>query len=413
MNYVLFDDETRDNLLPLVFFRPVCDLRIGILTIREKWQKYLGQKVIVHTQNYLRLKYPMVAPPAGEAEIWINGVVCPSAELLNELNELQLGQSLWKDRKLVGFRTESGSKQSVSNPLFHPESLPNPDAISRNPILQSTIKFTQASPLIIYHTYDLFIHNERAIVEDFVLVTKGRKSIGISTTNTVIGNHPVFVEAGAKVECAVLNATAGPIYIGQDAEIMEGSMVRGPFVLGEHSTLKMGAKIYGATTIGPHCKIGGEVNNSVVFGYSNKAHDGFLGNSVIAEWCNLGADTNNSNLKNNYSEVKLWNYQRHSFASTGLTFCGLIMGDHSKSGINTMFNTGTVVGVCCNVFGAGYLRNFIPDFAWGGPQGMSVYKVNDVFQVAERVMQRRNIELSVAEKAIIEYVFETTKHSRV
>ena len=408
MNYVLYDDEHRENLLPLAFTRPVADIRIGILTIREKWQRFLKQEVLIHTQTYLRPKYKLVLPAAGEPETWINGAVCPTPELLEEINALKVGETLWKDRKMLAFRTVAGDRYSVSNPLFHPESLPAPDTGVRNPVFHSSIQLSKQSPLIIEHLQDIFLLNERAIIEDFVVVTAGRKSQPLSDSNKVIGKHPIFIEEGATIEGAVFNATAGPIYIGKDAEVMEGSLVRGPFVLGEQSTLKMGAKIYGATTIGPHSKVGGEVSNSVIFGYSNKAHDGFLGNSVIGEWCNLGADTNNSNLKNNYGEVKLWNYKRQIFINTGLTFCGLVMGDHSKCGINTMFNTGTVVGICCNVFGAGFPRNFIPDFAWGGPQGMSIYKVSDVFKVAEKVMARRGIEFTVADMSVL----EITKHNR-
>jgi UDP-N-acetylglucosamine diphosphorylase/glucosamine-1-phosphate N-acetyltransferase len=220
------------------------------------------------------------------------------------------------------------------------------------------------------------------------------------------------VEEGAKVEFAILNATDGPIYIGKDAEIMEGSMIRGPFSLGEHSVLKLGAKIYGPTTIGPHSKVGGEVNNSVIFGYSNKAHDGFLGNSVLGEWCNIGADSNNSNLKNNYAEVKLWDYEKGRFIGTGLTFCGLIMGDHSKCGINTMFNTGTVVGVSANIFGAGFPRNFVADFSWGGAAGFTVYKLKEAFETAERVYQRRGMAFDENEKEILTRVFELTEKFR-
>ncbi|MGB1307109.1 MAG: glucose-1-phosphate thymidylyltransferase, partial [Flavobacteriales bacterium] len=216
----------------------------------------------------------------------------------------------------------------------------------------------------------------------------------------------------AKVEHAILNASTGPIYVGKDAEIMEGSIVRGPLAMCENSVLKMGAKIYGATTLGPYCKVGGEVNNSVLLGYSNKGHDGFLGNSVLGEWCNLGADTNNSNLKNNYAEVKLWSYQSERFVNTGLQFCGLIMGDHSKCGINTMFNTGTVVGVSANVFGAGFPRNFVSSFSWGGSAGYMTYRLNKVFEVAEKVMQRRAIEFNQVEKDILTEVFELTKSYR-
>jgi UDP-N-acetylglucosamine diphosphorylase/glucosamine-1-phosphate N-acetyltransferase len=264
----------------------------------------------------------------------------------------------------------------------------------------------------IENPWDIFSKNGDAIKSDFELVTKGRKSLALSSTNQVIAAENIFVEEGAVVECAILNASTGPIYIGKDAEIMEGSIVRGPFSLGEHSALKLGAKIYGPTTIGPHSKVGGEVNNSVIFGFSNKAHDGFLGNSVLGEWCNIGADSNNSNLKNNYAEVKLWNYNKERFVGTGLTFCGLIMGDHSKCGINTMFNTGTVVGVNANIFGSGFPRNFVASFSWGGAAGFTTYKLKDAFEVASKVFERRSMVFDETEQEILTHVFELTEKYR-
>jgi UDP-N-acetylglucosamine diphosphorylase/glucosamine-1-phosphate N-acetyltransferase len=280
---------------------------------------------------------------------------------------------------------------------------------------QSSVLSTKVEhpyPIIkISYPWDIFSNNEKAIASDFELITKGRTSANLSNTNRYIGNN-IFIEEGAKVEFSILNATTGPIYIGKDAEIMEGAIVRGPLALCEHAALKMGAKIYGATTIGPHSKMGGEISNSVIFGYSNKAHDGFLGNSVLGEWCNLGADTNNSNLKNNYALVKVWNYPQERFINTNLQFCGLIMGDHSKSGINTMFNTGTVVGVSANIFGDGFPRNFIPSFSWGGAQGFTVFTINKAFEVASQVMKRRNIDFSDDDKAILTHIFEVTEKYR-
>ena len=262
-------------------------------------------------------------------------------------------------------------------------------------------------------TWDIFSKNGAAIKADFDLITKNRTSAPIPEKTVAFNSEAIFIEEGAKLPLCVLNATDGPIYIGKNAEIMEGSMVRGPFALCEESTLKMGTKIYGSTTVGPHSKVGGEVNNSVFFGYSNKGHDGFLGNSVIGEWCNLGADTNNSNLKNNYAEVRLWSYETENFAKTGLQFCGLMMGDHSKCGINTMFNTGTVVGVSANIFGSGFPRNFIPSFSWGGAKGFTTYLTSKAFEVAKVVMLRRGIELSEQESAILEHVFELSAAYRI
>ena len=392
MNYILFDDSSRNNLLPLTFTRPVADIRLGILTIREKWEKYLGVKTSSKTEEYLSVKFPTEYTIDAD-NIWINGSVCPNIKLLEEIRLLKPYHSLHMGEVLVAMN--SGNEKMKSMQVDERFGV--------------GVKYESHADLLkINHPWDIFSQNGRAINEDFKLLTNGRNSIALSKTNQVINPENVFVEEGAKLECAILNASTGPIYIGREAEIMEGSLVRGPFALCEHSTLKLGTKIYGPTTIGPHSKVGGEVNNSVIFGYSNKAHDGFLGNSVIGEWCNLGADTNNSNLKNNYAEVKLWNYTAERFVSTGLTFCGLIMGDHSKCGINTMFNTGTVVGVNANIFGAGFPRNFIADFSWGGAQGVLPYKLADAFQVAKLVMERRGLEFAEVDKNILSHIFELT-----
>lgn len=386
MEYILVDTpEDRVNLLPFTFTRPVADIRIGILTIREKWEKYLGVKTQSQTEEYLSKKYTNTA--TGE-NIRINGSVCPSRELLNEIESLKPQQVLYAgDIWLASFDDGADYQQSIR--------------------IESKSTVFKISNL-----WDIFSKNGKAIQDDFNLITQGKTSAKLSDTNTIIGAENIFIEQGVIVECAILNASTGPIYIAKDAEIMEGSIVRGPFSLGEHSALKMGAKIYGPTTIGPHCKVGGEVNNSVIFGYSNKAHDGFLGNSVIGEWCNIGADSNNSNLKNNYAEVKLWNYAQEKFVNTGLQFCGLMMGDHSKCGINTMFNTGTVAGVNANIFGAGFPRNFVPSFSWGGAAGFTTYKIKDAFEVAQRVMERRGLLFNEIEQNILTTVFNMTEKYR-
>jgi UDP-N-acetylglucosamine diphosphorylase/glucosamine-1-phosphate N-acetyltransferase len=262
------------------------------------------------------------------------------------------------------------------------------------------------------HTWDIFAKNDAALREDFELITEDRKSQPIPKSVNVISPKNIFIEEGAKLEFVTLNASTGPIYIGKNAEIMEGSVIRGPFALCEEAQVKLATKVYGATTIGPHCRIGGEVNNSVLFGYSNKGHDGFLGNSVLGEWCNMGADSNNSNLKNNYEEVRLWSYETEGFARTGLQFCGLMMGDHSKCGINTMFNTGTVVGVSANIFGAGFPRNFVPSFSWGGATGFTTYLTSKAFQTAKIAMARRQVEFTEEDAKILEHVFEITKKYR-
>ncbi len=389
MNYILFDGPSRNNLLPFTFTRPVADIRVGILTIREKWEHYLGSTTTTITEDYLSDKYPMVEM---DENVLINSSYLPNAELVEMIRNLEVNQAIFKNEDVIAFYTKD-AEENIDFDAF--------DAIEYDDDI-----------LKIEFTWDIFSKNGQAIEEDFELLTNGRRSQPIPSSNSIISGQNIFVEKGAKLEFAILNASSGPIYIGKDAEIMEGSIIRGPFALCEHATVKLGAKIYGPTTVGPHSRVGGEVNNSVIFGYSNKGHDGFLGNSVLGEWCNLGADTNNSNLKNNYAEVKLWDYNSESFTKTGLQFCGLMMGDHSKCGINTMFNTGTVVGVSANIFGSGFPRNFVPSFSWGGNSGFTTYLTKKAFEVAEVVMSRRNIELTEEDKSILEHVFDITKKYR-
>lgn len=388
MNYILFDGPARKKLLPFTFTRPVADIRIGILTIREKWEKYLGSTTTTITEDYLSQKWPMVEM---EENIMINGSYLPSPELVEQIINLKPQQAIFDGENLVAFfslEDEEVDLEKVEKILVH------------------------CAPFKIENTWDIFSKNGEALNEDFELITRDKKSCPIPASNNVINPDHIFIEEGARVEFATLNASTGPIYIAANSEVMEGSLIRGPFSLGEHSVVKMGSKIYGPTTVGPFSKVGGEVTNSVIFAYSNKGHEGYLGNSVLGEWCNLGADTNNSNLKNNYAEVRLWDYETESFARTGLQFCGLMMGDHSKCGINTMFNTGTVVGVSANIFGSGYPRNFIPSFSWGGSAGMTTFNTAKAFEVAEMVLGRRNIKFSDEEKAILEHVFEETKKWR-
>jgi UDP-N-acetylglucosamine diphosphorylase/glucosamine-1-phosphate N-acetyltransferase len=393
MNYILFDDNTWENLLPLTFTKPIAEIRVGILTIKEKWEKYLKTKCSYHTKDYLRNKFPT---DIDNDNIFINGSLIPSAELISEITNLEQGQILYNDDVIYALRL---NKMDAEN--FEVEKY------SSKLNVKSISNCTKIS-----NTWDIFRMNGEAIENDFKAITKGRKSQPLSKTNTVLGDNEIFIERGASIECAILNTTNGSIYIGKNAEIMEGSSIRGPFALGQESTIKMGAKIYGPTTIGPYCKAGGEINNSILFAYSNKGHDGFLGNSVIGEWCNLGADTNNSNLKNNYAEVKLWNYNKERFLKTGLQFCGLVMGDHSKCGINTMFNTGTVVGVSANIFGDGFPRNFVPSFAWGGASGFTETKLNKAFETIERVMERRDVPFDDVEKQLLTDVFNLTAKYR-
>lgn len=389
MNYILFDGPVRNNLLPFTYTKPVADIRIGILTIREKWEHYLKTTTTTLTEEYLEEKYPMVE---FDDNVMINASILPSEKLVEVVLELKENQAIFKGDVVIAFFTKKNQDEF------------NFDDFK---IIQYKEEIIQ-----IENTWDIFSLNVVAIQLDFDLITKGRTSQKIPDGVQYINKENIFIEEGATVLFASLNASNGPIYIGKDAEVMEGAMVRGPFALCDNSVLKMGAKIYGATTIGPHCKVGGEVNNSVIFGYSNKAHDGFLGNSVIGEWCNLGADTNNSNLKNNYADVKLWSYEEERFVNTGLQFCGLMMGDHSKCGINTMFNTGTVIGVSSNLFGSNFPRNFVPSFSWGGHAGFSDYKMNKVKEVAAKVMERRGFEYDLKEEKILEYIFENTKKYR-
>ncbi|MCH4552455.1 MULTISPECIES: GlmU family protein [Aestuariibaculum] len=389
MNYILFDGPSRNNLLPFTFTRPVADIRIGILTIREKWETFLDSTTTTVTEDYLSDKYPMVEM---DENIMINASFLPNFELVEMVKDLQENQAIFKDEDVIAFYTKD-TQDDINFENY--EALEFHDELIK-----------------VENTWDIFSKNGEAIQEDFNLLTKGRRSQPIPSSCNIIAAENIFIEEGAKLEFVTLNASSGPIYISKDAEIMEGSLIRGPFSLGQSSTVKMGAKIYGPTTVGPSSTVGGEVKNSVIFGYSNKGHEGYLGNSVLGEWCNLGADTNNSNLKNNYAEVRLWNYETEGFARTGLQFCGLMMGDHSKCGINTMFNTGTVVGVSANIFGSGFPRNFVPSYSWGGSAGFTTYTTKKAFEVMEVVMSRRNLSLTEQDKAIFEHIFEETAKYR-
>lgn len=389
MNLVLFDSDIRQALLPLTFTRPVAEIRCGILTIREKWEKRLEMKASFKTETYLSGKYSL---KIGKDNLYVNGAVCPDFRLTGRIIDLKTGEALVYQNEIIA--TRLSGEQAVEFP----------------DVELKKIQWDQETTLI-SRPWHIFQHNAAQLERDFKFLTDGRTSQPMSSTNTVMGDA-LFLEPGAVVEGATINTKTGPVYIGKDAEVMEGSLIRGGLALCEHSTLKMGAKIYGATTVGPHSKVGGEVNNAVIFGYSNKGHDGFLGNAVLGEWVNIGADSNNSNLKNNYDEVKLWDYREKRFVRTGLQFCGLIMGDHSKCGINTMFNTGTVVGVSANIFGSGFPRNFIPSFSWGGAGGYMVYLPNKAIDTAKRMMERRNIGFTEDDRSIFEHIFETTKGFR-
>ncbi|ALM48401.1 glucose-1-phosphate thymidylyltransferase [Flavobacterium psychrophilum] len=389
MNYILFDGTVRNALLPFTYTRPVADIRVGILTIREKWEKYLGYTTTTLTEEYLMEKFPMVEM---EENVMINASFLPNEVLAEMVIALEENQAIFQGDDVIAFYSHE-NQEEVDFDTY------------------DIIDYTEEC-LRIENPWDIFQKNDAAIREDFELLTEGRTSQPIPSSVNVISAENIFIEEGAKLEFVTLNASTGPIYIGKDSEIMENSVIRGPFALCEGGQVKLATKVYGATTVGPHSRIGGEVSNSVLFGYSNKGHDGFLGNSVLGEWCNLGADTNNSNLKNNYEEVKLWSYEKEGFVKTGLQFCGLMMGDHSKSGINTMFNTGTVVGVSANIFGSGFPRNFVPSFSWGGASGFTTYVTKKAFETAKIVMSRRNVEFTEEDAAIMEYIFEDSKKWR-
>ena len=396
LNIILFDSDARNHLLPLTATRPMGELRLGILTLREKWERRLNASVSYITQEYLQEKYPIRIE---DENLIVNGSILPTDALCERIEQIGMNEALLHNGELLAARLDEAQFES----LIEDEEVRELQGAE----LDNNIAITQVRRL-----WELTQMNDQAIASDFALLTRGRQSHPVSPTNNVLDARNVFLEADVKMEFCTLNAVNGPIYIGRGAEIMEGSVLRGPVAIGAEAIVKMGTRIYGPTTIGPGCRAGGEISRSILLANSNKAHDGYLGDSVLGEWCNIGADTNTSNLKNNYSEIKLWDYEPERFVNTGVQFCGLIMGDHAKCGINTMFNTGTVVGVFANVFGAGYPRNFVPDFAWGGVEsGYRTYRFSDACETAERVMARRNLAFNELDKAILFHVYDrSAKH---
>ncbi len=391
-NFILFEDNSRFSLRPLTFFRPVSAIRMGILTIAEKWEIHLQHPVSFLTEVYLQEKFTV---KVGTDNFLINGSIVPNQELISEILALDTDTSLMHNDIVVAMHLTAEN-------LKHFNSVTAPELKSRK----------SHTPFIrINNTWDIFSNNKQAIYDDFALITRGRKSAKVSATNQVLGNM-LFVEEGARIECSSINTLGGPVYIGSDAEVMPGCHIEGPAAFCAHSTLKMGALIYKGTTLGPWCKAGGEISNSILMGFSSKAHDGFLGDSVIAEWCNLGAGTISSNLKNNYSNVKQWSYGEGKFVDTGLQFCGLVMGDHCKTGIGSMFNSGTTTGVCSNIFGANYQRNFIPSFSWGGTAGFRQHKPTEAKATAKAVYARRSLSFGQVEEDIFNAVFELTGDNR-
>ncbi len=389
MKINLFDDAAWFSLRPLTFTRPVADLRVGILTIAKKWSIMLNADAGFVTQVYLASKFHAEA----EALIFINGSVCPDERLVAAVMALKPGEALKKGTLLLAYHAAEVAP-------FDPDLADN-----------LLVKKYDADFVQLLYPEDVFKNNDDELKKDYNLLTKGRNSAAVSNTNTLLGEN-IFFEEGAEAECSTFNSLNGPIYIGRNSQVWEGAHIRGSFALCDNSQVKMGAKIYGQTTIGPFCRVGGEINNAVIWGYSSKGHEGYLGNSVIGQWCNIGADTNNSNLKNNYAEVKVWDYAKEGFRRTGMQFCGLIMADHVKCGINTMFNTGTVAGVGANIFGPGFPRNFVPDFAWGGSQGYETHSLAKMFHTAGLVFERRNIPFDQQEKDILNKIFELTQVHR-
>jgi UDP-N-acetylglucosamine diphosphorylase/glucosamine-1-phosphate N-acetyltransferase len=392
MSLILFDDRSWDNLLPLTFTRPASALRVGIMTIAEKWEHDLGMSSTPLTREFLQGKYPCVE---ADERLYVNSTVLPENQVLEAIQKLEEGEALKQGDLLIALRNRECPCKA-----FEPEHW------------IGLAKEMAGNISRVDYPWKIFQLNGQELEADFLRMTRGRKSEKLPASVRVDRPDKVFVEPGFQGGYFTLNATRGSMYLGHDSEIMEGCLIRGPFALGEGSVVKMGARIYGPTTIGPYSKVGGEINNSVLLANSNKAHDGFLGNSVIGEWCNLGADTNNSNLKNTYANVKVWNYPTATMIDSGNQFCGLVMGDHSKSGINTMFNTGTVVGVASNIFGPGFPPTFIPSFTWGGANGSVTYRMDKMIETANLVMERRGLELSKEDKAILDHIFQYSKAFR-
>ena len=384
MQLVFSDAQYWGDFLPLTFTRPVVELRIGILTFQERWKKLLEiEDIAFLTEDYLQEKFKK---PESKESLLIVPNFLPTESVLEQIKKIKQGEALIYQNEVIAAKLNM-----------------------RDFSLSQITKMTdvEGELLFVKSPSDIFTYNQQFLDYDFEILTRNRKSQELSETNNFLGDKKdLFIEEGAEIEFATLNCKTGRIYVGKNAEIMEGTMIRGSLALCEGSKINMGAKVYGATTIGPYSKVGGEVNNIVIFGYSNKGHEGFVGNSVIGEWCNLGADTNSSNLKNNYANVKLWNYRLSKFVDTGLQFCGLIMGDHSKSAINTQFNTGTVVGVAANIFKTGFPPNLVKSFSWGGMNGDESYRLDKVLEVMEKVMQRRKVDLTDVDKSIISHIYD-------
>jgi len=380
-NYILFDTPARELLYPFTHTRPVAACRIGILTIREKWEHWLNTTTSYLTAPHLQQKFPLKKDES-LAAVLINGNTLPDEALVKAIGQLKPGEALYSDGELV-------AKIVTGNDL-------DAEPIERKEYL--------GARLAVRLPWDFFLMNDQAIRSDFELLTKGRVSAPLSDTNKVTAPENVFLEAGAVVEHSVLNASTGPIYIGKKAEILEGCLVRGPLAMGEKAVLKMGAKVYGATTLGPGCLGGGEIKNVVMFGYSNKGHDGYIGDAVIGEWCNFGANATASNLKNNGGVVKVWVEALNKTEPAGRK-CGVIMGDYSRVGIGTMLNTGTVVGVCCNIFGGDFPPKFVGSFSWGGAAKLEPYQLEPALRDVETWMQFKGQPMTAEDRQVLKALY--------
>lgn len=381
-SYILCDTESRHLLFPFILTRPVADCRAGILTIREKWEFALHQTTSTLTENYLSEKFPL--EETGN-NYFINGALIPNQYFLHSLHQLRKEESLFSGNtwlasrcdKVDSFRKQSGFKKyEYKNPF-----------------------------LLIQYPWDFIRLNEQLLCEDFLLITKNRTSSPINLSNKTLNPENIFVEEGAELNDVTVNAVKGPVYIGKDAVIMEGSLIRGPVAMCEKSVLKMGTKIYGSTTIGPNSVVGGEIKNSIVFGFSNKAHDGYLGDAVIGEWCNLGAGTSCSNMKNNAGSVNIWNEKEKKFLEAGKK-CGVMMGDYSRTSINSVINTGTITGISCNIFNTGFPAKYIPSFSWVSNNKTETYVLEKALRDADAWMQMKGKRLDDKTEKILRKLFE-------
>lgn len=391
MKFTLIDfPDTWTNLLPITFTRPISEIRVGIDTISEKWKSYFNCKPAYITEAYLQHKY---LAPVTEDQYFINSAFLPDNILFQAVISLDTDCALIYHNVVLAYRGHEWKSFDVSEYNYKEVYDHDVNSITKR-----------------WHIFQL---NGAEIRKDFERITKNRQSCDLDDPHTkVYGRHNLFLEEGASIRASIINAENGPVYLGKNATINEGAIIKGPFAMGHDSAVSMGAKFRGDSTLGPFCKVGGEVSNSVFFGYSNKSHDGFVGNAVIGEWCNLGADSNCSNLKNNYKPVKVWNYAINAMEQTDLQFCGLVMADHAKCGINTMFNTATVAGVGANIFGTGFPRTLIPSFSWGGAAGFTTFRLDKMLETAALVMGRRKIELTEIDKEILEEVYQRTASER-